>query len=108
MTNRNDVNTWILNDNARTLEGQLQYAVACEAYGYLNGINDCGLGEYPALTEDAWINYITQGIKMCASDYFNINGLDYRHLMFNGNQKIEETARQYVENCKAIQPYIAR
>ena len=105
---KKDVSKWIWNDNARTIEGQLQYAIACEVEGYLNGINDCGLNDYPKMTREEWINYAVKGIKMCASEYFNINGLDYRHLMFNGNKKIQETAETYVDNYRPIQEYIAK
>ena len=97
-----NANEWIYNDNERTLEGQLRYAVACEAYGYINGINDC---DYPDLTKSEWIRYIVQGVKMGASDYLNINGLDYRHLNFAGDDRLNEIAEYYVENCDEVKAH---
>lgn len=105
---KTNVSNWIFNDNARNLDGQIKYAIACECEGYLNGINDCGTEEYPSMTFEGWVNYIVVGLKIAMGDYLNVNGLDYRHLQFTGDKKIRELAEIYVANYTHIQKYILR
>lgn len=103
MTN---VNNWIWMDESKKAEDQIKWAIASEAYGYLNGINDCGLEEYPPMTRDGWAEYIRTGLNIMANDNMSINGTEYRHMRFIGKQKTEELIETYIDNCEAIKPYI--
>ena len=101
MTN---ANKWIYNDNARTLEGQLQHAVASEAYGYINGIHNFP-EDYEDMTKEEWVKYIVTGVKMGAAEYLRVNGLDYRHMNFAGDNRLNEIAEYFVNNCDEVKAH---
>ena len=105
MTN---VSNWIWLDNSRKLEDQVKYFIACETEGYLNGINDCGLNEYPSMTKDQWINYVSYGLEIAINDGIIINGAENKHLRFYGKDKFIKLIETYIDNYKYIQPYIIK
>jgi hypothetical protein len=100
MTN---VSKWIWMDGSRKIENQVKYAIACEAEGYLNGINDAG---YEPMTREGWINYVKVGLGMMAKDNIRINGEEYKHLNFYGKAKTIALIETYIDNYEAIKPYI--
>lgn len=93
------VESWIMKENARTLEGQMMYKIAAVAEGYLNGVRD---GDYSPMTRAEWIEYINYGIVADATEGAIVNGNEFKHLMFYGKENRMSMIETYVDNYEGI------
>lgn len=103
-----NVITWFRLDESRKLEDQVKHFIAVETEGYLNGIHDCGLEEYCPMTREGWIEYIKTGLTLAINENLMINGQEFKHLRFYGNDKIEKLIETFIDNYSAIQPFIIK
>ena len=89
---------------ANTLKRQAREYIESTFWGYVNGIVD---DNYEVLTEDGWIEYITKNRDMDIAHNQRVNGNEFRHLLFFGNENFTEEIKRFLRT-KDAQEYIRR
>lgn len=89
----------------RILEKQVIDFIADTFWGYVNGIEDCGVEDYPLMTKEGYKKYIWKTLEY--EKNIVINGVERKHLYFIGKDKFFKLVDKFL-NRKDLQDYIEK
>ena len=87
----------------RNLENQAKEFISDAFWGYANGIEDCGIEDYPLLTKEEYKDYIWKTLEY--EKNIIVNGVERKHIYFLGKMNFLKLVDEFLDN-EDCQEYI--